>query len=305
MRRVLKDRHEVAHFFANKTQDEGKAGNMFFEDGILYSYGRHFAIAKWIGPARVAITTQRYSSSTARHISIAESALSHVSRVYCYDPSDTASQNKRHAMDLMQGFVDESTRPRIRQSTRDSCMACALNKAVEFNAYLAALTDEDRGTVTPIPTDNLAQFAEVRKQELDKARAVAEAKVAKQAEDAKAVLIEWRNGHDVDIYRLRNLPVALRLGYVERWPFGPSEQIIETSYGAQIPREDTLKVWTVVLACREQNRPLILKGGMPLGNYRLNHISAEGNITVGCHNIKYDELVLMAEKLGYNIPVEA
>ena len=42
MRKVLKNHDEVAHFWANKVQNGGKASNMFFEGDIIYSYGYHF-----------------------------------------------------------------------------------------------------------------------------------------------------------------------------------------------------------------------------------------------------------------------
>ena len=48
MRRVLKNHHEVCHFWANQIQDSGKASNMFYERDIIYSYGYHFPIAKHI-----------------------------------------------------------------------------------------------------------------------------------------------------------------------------------------------------------------------------------------------------------------
>ena len=48
MRNVLKNHHEVCHYWANKIQNSGKSSNMFFEDGIIYSYGYHFPIAKHI-----------------------------------------------------------------------------------------------------------------------------------------------------------------------------------------------------------------------------------------------------------------
>ena len=48
MRKLLKNHSEVAHFWANQVQGQGKSSNMFFEDGIIYSYGYHFPIARHI-----------------------------------------------------------------------------------------------------------------------------------------------------------------------------------------------------------------------------------------------------------------
>lgn len=49
MRKVLKSTDEVMHYWANKVQSEGRAGNVFFEGDKVYSYGRHFVIARALG----------------------------------------------------------------------------------------------------------------------------------------------------------------------------------------------------------------------------------------------------------------
>ena len=38
MRRVLKNHDEVCHVWAQQTQSEGRAGNIFFRDKSIYSY---------------------------------------------------------------------------------------------------------------------------------------------------------------------------------------------------------------------------------------------------------------------------
>lgn len=48
MRKTLSDRSEVAHYWANKVQPEGKAGNMFYVGDKIYSYGYHFCIARHV-----------------------------------------------------------------------------------------------------------------------------------------------------------------------------------------------------------------------------------------------------------------
>jgi len=83
MRKVFSSHDECIRRFASLSPDErftaeGRAGNVFFEQGTLYSYGRHFAIAKYIDTpdgVAVLITTDTYSVSTSKHQSIARSAL--------------------------------------------------------------------------------------------------------------------------------------------------------------------------------------------------------------------------------------
>lgn len=59
---------QVAQAFAAKSASEGKSSNknLFFHDGVVYSYGYHFPIARWNND-KVLFTTQSYSVTTARH----------------------------------------------------------------------------------------------------------------------------------------------------------------------------------------------------------------------------------------------
>ena len=65
MRRVLKNHDEVCHVWAQQTQSEGRAGNIFFRDKSIYSYGEHFEMARFVDEETVFITTRGYSVSTA------------------------------------------------------------------------------------------------------------------------------------------------------------------------------------------------------------------------------------------------
>ena len=87
MRHVFKNGLECLHVFASQTQDYGSAGNISFRDQIAYSYGR-YPIARIIntgtkrfGTGRALIQSDKYSMTTARHISDARSALSHFEQI--------------------------------------------------------------------------------------------------------------------------------------------------------------------------------------------------------------------------------
>ena len=75
MRRVLKNHHEVCHFWANQIQDSGKASNMFYERDIIYSYGYHFPIAKHIKKDVILFNSASYSVSTSKHQSYTRQAI--------------------------------------------------------------------------------------------------------------------------------------------------------------------------------------------------------------------------------------
>ena len=77
MRRVFKNHDEVCHVWAQQTQSEGRAGNIFFRDKSIYSYGCHFEMARFVDTETVFITSRGYSVSTAKHLGLVRRAVRH------------------------------------------------------------------------------------------------------------------------------------------------------------------------------------------------------------------------------------
>ena len=71
MKKVFSSHSSLAHAWANQIQTEGRASSMFFYGPVIYSYGYHYEIARYIdGPngQRVCfINSNGYSNSTAKH----------------------------------------------------------------------------------------------------------------------------------------------------------------------------------------------------------------------------------------------
>jgi len=77
MRHVVKP-HEVARLWINQSQDDARnrRGNFYFNGLTIYSYGRHFPIAKLDPEHKVVfITTKDYSRTTGGHIGEVSSAI--------------------------------------------------------------------------------------------------------------------------------------------------------------------------------------------------------------------------------------
>lgn len=69
---------ELFHIYASGTQSHGRSsnGNVYFEGGVLYSYGKHFPIALEYGD-KYLFTNDSYSMTTSKHVSQARRALRH------------------------------------------------------------------------------------------------------------------------------------------------------------------------------------------------------------------------------------
>lgn len=63
---------------------------------------------------------------------------------------------------------------------------------------------------------------------------------------------------------------------------------VETSWGARVPASLTSTVYTIVKRCRDHSASLAMN--QTLGDYRWTHTNAQGGITVGCHDIRFEEI---------------
>lgn len=291
MRKVLSRGSEVAHYWANKVQSEGKAGNIWFRDSAIYSYGSHFCIAKHIDNGRVLFTTRTYSVTTQQHKSMVRSAARHLELIYVHDPDDTTAANVRHARDEIRHLLHFAQRPRIRQITRDRLRHQALKLAQEANRLIEICPDP---LAVPIDTDTIEDVS-ASIEAYDKAQEVKRQEAhAQHLLDLKGALVKWRQRKILLRTGLHELPVALRLS--------EDRTQVQTSHGAEIPVVDAHRLWPVIGMVRLLGRDLDLtttqKVERTVGSYRLNLIRADGSIVVGCHDIPYSEIEMMAKELG-------
>jgi len=79
MKKVFSSHASLSHAWANQTHEIGKASAMFFEGPVIYSYGYHYEIARFIdapnGEKVCFINSNGYSNSTAKHTNHVSSAI--------------------------------------------------------------------------------------------------------------------------------------------------------------------------------------------------------------------------------------
>jgi hypothetical protein len=79
MKRYNSNRSVIEAFAAlrgeSRFTESGRAGNVFFENGVLYSYGHHFPLAQITPRGNVILNTRKYSVSTSRHQSLTRRAF--------------------------------------------------------------------------------------------------------------------------------------------------------------------------------------------------------------------------------------
>jgi hypothetical protein len=121
MKKVFNSIDDVIHAYAQQPNDRsaegrtGGGGNVFFDGVSLYSYGRHYELARYLDNDTVLINDRGYSNSTAKHINKAQHALSQYRRFYVTlcDPNEVAAQLRALKAKLMKArkpskYVDKA-----------------------------------------------------------------------------------------------------------------------------------------------------------------------------------------------------
>jgi hypothetical protein len=304
--------HKWAHRVENRSgKVAGKAGNVFYEGERIYSYGHHFCIARLLPSNVVVFGTHKYSSSTGNHQASVRGAVLHLRTVYCHDPAASPSSNKQFAQSEIEDALAEPPKlAKFKELKRLGARVTARREAEKFNAYLAALPEEESKGVkpfdltearfnhTPEEAERYAQLVreererqtlrDAQREERGSARRERRpADMAAAAEKAKTRIPDWRN-HKYD-GGMWNLPTMLRLS--------KDKQNVETSKGADIPVTHAKRLWPIIQNCKAVGKGFNDRQ-IRLGHYTLSEIRPDGSIVVGCHDIPYAEIELIARELG-------
>lgn len=286
--RTRVDTNEVAHLWAHQTQNEARNGsgarnNFYFEGDTIYSYGRHFPIARHIETEKgkaILFTTRTYSITTSGHINLVRGAIPDGVRVFhIEDPSRmpdgrdiTAKENK--AAD----YVAKAKRARV---NREGLLTSAKNLLDEASE-LVEFFDLKLGR--PVLTmDGLGVLAgeieAARKKDAAEKKARQQAAIKKAQEDLEL----WKNGESVNTYLFSGLPFA----------FGRIEGAeLVTTKGARVPVEHVAKVSKLVRKIITEGKTYKANGHtIHLGHYVLNEIDANGMLRAGCHRFEKTEVL--------------
>jgi len=299
---------EICHLWAHQLRDRAhKAGpnhyQLYFEGKTIYSYGRHFAIASIFGKANnfVAITTEKYSNTTAGHIQEVKSALSHFApenKIYCSNPE--AAIEGRHILNL-QSF-ERAAKHAAEGLAKAKKPAIYFDQITYqknlFDRYCAAFKiktkkkDYPSLNIQPTPEDlaKIKKQAAAEKARREKAEAAAEAKLMIH-------LNYWLQGlkyNDLDPERGDQLipaPHGLKHTYLRIQGAN-----VETSKGITIPTDTARRfyLWYVGTAaaggCQNCNKEIL--------GYKVTQANAQG-LVIGCHDITRTEIDKIAALLNW------
>ena len=110
---------QLPHVWYNQEKQSGSASNMFFIGNVIYSYGTHFPIAV-IKNGLVLFTTNSYSVSTSKHISLVHGAIpSGTKIIYCKYPTEAASNSHSRNIESFKSALENVKKDLERARKKD------------------------------------------------------------------------------------------------------------------------------------------------------------------------------------------
>lgn len=314
---------EVTHWWANQSQEHGRTtGNrLFFHGASIYSYGRHFEIARHVteGKTRVILfNSASYSVTTSKHQAAARSAARHLDSFQVPSFTDHVA-NVRYFLAAVESAHSAAVRAVKNVTVHSDAMRTAAENAAEYVEVFkkhvpTALRNEARRVARLARDNRLFSAAELAKIAQAHARRAAADK--RDAEERERRRVEWEaaeparamnreHAEALEMEEQREAPAILA-----RWAAGESDDLpssyyrddalgtrlrlkdgrIETSRRAQITERRARELWIALVRGADVT-------GQELDNYRVT--SWDGaRLIVGCHDIARAELEHMARVLG-------
>lgn len=308
---------EIYHVWAHQRADYGRCSgaNVFFQGQVIYSYGRHFPMAKLLldkagKPNAVILTTRTYSNTTSKHQSDTRSAVNHLRTFRATDVTETNAnilKDYKKRLDATCEDCGKSKRSKHEWLARAEGLKADGNGFAEF-VGLKGRIDFPKGFDLEAET----AAAKVHKAKADAARA--------KREETQRVRDEQRRKEAREKYQKDIAEYGPKLeawlagvgstGSFPRPPYnpdGPWERNelhrlrvhgsrIETSGGAIFQIESA----TPVLAlCRLDRAGQVVREDMNVDGYRGVRIDYDRKVvSVGCHHVAFEEAERIAKQLG-------
>lgn len=296
-------REDVAHVWAHKLLDHArnKTGNFYFHGDTIYSYGCHFPIARHVehkGKKCILFTTRDYSSTTSGHKSEVLRAIPPGVLVFHVECPTNGVRKE-----MLDGYADRITQlcrevAKGREGFRQQCRLDSLVKLVEEANNFSRFFGLRRKFAAPTDMDEIK--AQVKKEaELLRRRQAAERRKreAKQAEALESWLQggdKWPHDLEFDHLRIRRPSIGESYGHDS-----PAEELVETTRHAYVPLRDVKKIAKLVLKHVNSGEHWQRNGDqISVGDYRLDAITSDGTVHVGCHKFKREEILRFAGVLG-------
>jgi hypothetical protein len=111
MKRVYNTSSDVIHLFAQRSQDDARCSNVYFDNrNKIYSYSHHYLLGEFIDNDTIMINDEGYSVTTSKHIS----EISYATRQYKqFFKSKTDLESVHHAVMYNKKKLSRANKPEL------------------------------------------------------------------------------------------------------------------------------------------------------------------------------------------------
>lgn len=318
---------QVAHLWSNQSASRSqtpasRGSNMYFEGDTIFSYGRHFAIAKHVnnrkGVPAVLFTQRDYSKTTSKHKSDVRSALNglachvfYVSQVDTFDhtsESEWKSEFLRVANDAAK-LVAKAKRARSTGLWYLEHARQMLERMEEARSFFGIRSKVPTFEAIGPGSDWVAKIqakaeATAKREAAERKRAQARRDEQQRIEHAEAQvdLALWLDGGNVRlpycVQEDEHGSAYLRTRQADA-RIDNRGQYVQTSRGAEVPFDDAVRAFRFVKLCRMTGRAWQAHGhSIIVGSFAFRTVTAEGNAQVGCHFLTWERMSEWADRNG-------
>lgn len=274
---------ELCHIWAQQTQEIGKGSSMFFEGNKIYSYGKHFEIARIVKPNNgygrvILFNSDSYSVTTSKHQTFVRQAIDYnTSKVYIVpiiadmDAPYTLAGNIPYFIEQIETNLKEAASSR---KYKENCLSRAqkcINEMFEFAGEFGIQMTSEMTKYFGMNVLSPEVMAEI--QESEKLRK------ARELQKRKKDIEEWLTGEKQSIGGLSE--VFLRV----------NGENVETTLGAKVPIIEANLLYKAI----KTDKPV---HGIKIGYYTVNGYN-NGVLAIGCHKLKDTEINRFAKVMGW------
>jgi len=283
-------RNDVAHVWAHKLQNTARTpgrGSLWFEGDTIYSYGRHFPIARHVvtkqGNAAVLFTTRTCSNTTSRHCGDVRGSLRGLD-IPVFNVHDVLAIGPQDNFDSLEaGFKRVLELVARARSRKDRYLADAQAEINNANSYAEAFGLRRR---LKMPGD-LRKIKEALDRELVRAKKDRKlrderdrAEKSRKLSDWAGTFMAWRR--DFDYCRLKG-----------------DKSLVETTRQVVVETRFVKRALRTVLRLYSTGATYKRNGErIPVGQYVLDSVDQDGTVKVGCHVFDKPEVLRLAKLLA-------
>jgi len=277
MKTVFQSIQDCIHVYFQFNQTRGRCGNVFFDNNTLYSYGRHFELAKLVN-GTLFVNTQSYSNSTSKH------------QNYCARSINNDRINKVVRLDFGRGVFYVPNIEAYHYSRANYYRYASHGKGfkdlaqIEYHfRQLQILENEgfikidlsrfefDLNEALDLLKARRAKQAEINKKSEARREARHEAQKRYQQATEGEKLAAWLKGEtSTTFYALDKVYLRVR------------SNSIETTKGARVPLRDGLKLL-------EKIRAGVDVTGEKIASYQVTRVTLD-HVQIGCHKIDFSTI---------------